>query len=121
MSAMLSLRVTCKDQRGRGYHLPSTGPRSLPWQDGIWPNPLASPCTLGRDGEDKNKERGGDGMYVHGFRLGGGSVTSPGVGSRKGRPGDGNLSCGGHEVKNPFSAPFGVGGLDIRKFCRFGP
>ena len=71
MSAMLSLRVMCKDQRCREYHLPSTGPRSLPWRDSIWPNPLASPCTLGQDGEDKNKERGGDKMYMHASGWGG--------------------------------------------------
>ena len=119
MSGMLSLRVMCKDQRGRGYHLPSTGPRSLLWRDGIWPDPLASPCTLGRDRENKNKEKGGDGMYVHGFRLGGGSVTSPDVkrvGSRKGRLGGRTtrklfFSCQGLSSMYSFSGPEGGGGL----------
>ena len=53
MSGMPSLGVTCKDQRGREYRLPSTLLCSLPWRDGIWPNTLVGEWTLGWDKEDK--------------------------------------------------------------------
>ena len=74
MSGMPSFWVTCKDQRGRGYRLPSTGPCSLPRRDGILLNPLAAPCSLGLDAEDKTKKGMGCTCLFSGCRWGRGGL-----------------------------------------------